>query len=71
MRETTGNRTFRYQAAESREALLARVAVSVASGLVGDYGRPALAHLVLVAETIDPLYLDELERLVLERKGSQ
>lgn len=71
VRETTGNRTLRYQAAESREAFLARDSVSVASGLVGDFGRPALAHLVQVAETIDPLYLDELERLVRERKGSQ
>lgn len=70
-RETTGNRAFRYRATESREAFLGRVTASVASGLVGDFGRHALAQLVQAAEAIDPVYLDELERLVRERKGGQ
>ena len=71
IREPTADRAFRYRAAESREAFLGRVTASVASGLVGDFGRHALAQLVEAAEAIDPVYLDELERLVRERKGSQ
>lgn len=64
-------RAFRYRAAESREAFLDRIAGSVASGLVGDFGRPALARLVAAAEEVDPAYLDELERLVRERKEAR
>lgn len=70
-REPAQGRAFRYRAAESREAFLDRVAGSVASGLVGDFGRPALARLVQVAEAVDPTYLDELERLVRERKEAR
>ena len=69
VREPTGQRAFRYRATESREVFLGRVAASVASGLVGDFGRHALAQLVLAADEVDPTYLDELERLVRERKG--
>lgn len=71
MREPTGNRAFRYRAAESREAFLGRITAIVASGLVGDFGRHALAQLVKAAEAVDPDYLDELERLVRERKAPQ
>ncbi len=70
IREPTADRAFRYRAAESREAFLGRVTASVASGLVGDFGRHALAQFVEAAEAIDPVYLDELERLVRERKES-
>ncbi len=69
-REASGGRAFRYRAAESREVFLDRVAASVASGLVADYGHHGLAQLVRAAETLDPVYLDELERLVRERKGA-
>lgn len=69
VREPTGARAFRYRAAESRETFLGRVAASVANGLVGDFGQHGLAQLVQAAEAIDPIYLDELERLVRERKG--
>ncbi len=71
LREPTGDRAFRYRAAESREAFLGRVSASVASGLVGDFGTHALAQLVRAAEAVDPAYLDELERLVRERRGGQ
>jgi predicted transcriptional regulator len=70
-REPTGERAFRYRAVESREAFLDRISGNVASGLVGDFGKPALARFVDAAEAIDPAYLDELERLVRERKGAQ
>lgn len=69
-REPTQGRAYRYRAVEDREAFLLRVAGSVASGLVGDFGQPALAQFVQAAEEVDPAYLDELERLVRERKGA-
>ena len=71
LREPTGDRAFRYRATEGREAFLDRVSAGVASGLVGDFGTHALAQLVRAAEEVDPAYLDELERLVRERKGTR
>lgn len=70
VRQRTGDRAFAYRAAVGRDAFLSGVAASVASGFVGEFGRQALAHLVDAAEQVDPSYLDELERLVRERKGS-
>ena len=70
-REPAQGRAFRYRATASREAFLDRIAGSVASGLVGDFGRPALARLVDAAAEVDPAYLDELERLVRERKEAR
>lgn len=67
-RERTGDRAYTYRPAVTRDAFLAQVTASVASGLVGDFGRQALAQLVRAAGEIDPAYLDELERLVRERK---
>jgi predicted transcriptional regulator len=70
-REPTTTRAFRYRAVESRDSFLDRVSGNVASGLVGDFGKPALARFVQAAEAVDPSYLDELERLVRERKDAQ
>lgn len=71
VREGASVRAYRYRAIETREAFLARVSATVASGLVGDFGRHALAQLVRAADEVDPAYLDELERLVRERKGTR
>jgi predicted transcriptional regulator len=71
VREPAGGRAFRYRATEERDVFLTRIAGSVASGLVGDFGPPALAQFVQAAEEIDPAYLDELERLVRIRKGQR
>ena len=68
-RERSGGRAFRYRAAEDRDAFVRRVSAGIATGMVGDFGRQALAHFVDAADAIDPAYLDELERLVRERKG--
>lgn len=70
LREATQSRAFRYRAVESREVFLDRVAASVAGGLVADFGLHGLAQLVRAAETLDPAYLDELERLLRERQGT-
>ncbi|HEV2122453.1 MAG TPA: BlaI/MecI/CopY family transcriptional regulator [Chloroflexota bacterium] len=71
VREPTASRAFRYHATESRDVFLDRVAASVANGLVADFGQHGLAQLVRAAETLDPVYLDQLEQLVRERKGEQ
>lgn len=68
VRERATDRAYVYRAAVSREAFLSQVAASVATGLVGEFGRRALAQLVQAAGELDPEYLDELERLVRERK---
>lgn len=70
-REASGARAFRYRAVEERQTFLRRVSASVASGLLADFGSHALAQLVDAAEQVDPAYLDELERLVRERKEGQ
>lgn len=69
IRERTTERAFVYRATMSRDAFLSSIVARVANGLVGEFGQQALAHLVNAAEQVDPTYLDELERLVRERKG--
>lgn len=71
VRERTSERAFIYRAATSRDAFLTQIMASVANGLVGDFGHQALVQLVQAADEIDPAYLDELERLVRERKGNR
>ncbi len=63
-REATADRAFAFRATEAREAFMRRVSATVAAGLVGDFGREAIAQFVRVAEETDPAYLDELRRLV-------
>jgi len=70
-RERTSDRAFVYRPTVSRDAFLGQIMTSVANGLVGDFGRQALVHLVQAADDIDPTYLDELEQLVRERKGTR
>ena len=71
VRERTRDRAFVYRPTVSRDAFLDQVMTSVASGLVEDFGRQALAHFVQVADDLDPTYLEELELLVRARKGSR
>jgi predicted transcriptional regulator len=68
IREPMSERVYRYRAVESRDAFLERFSAAVANGLVEDFGRNALAQLVRAADEVDPVYLDELERLVRERR---
>lgn len=71
IRESAGDRAYRYRAVETREEFLGRISAGVASGLVAVFGRHALAHFVQAADEVDPAYLDELERLVRERREGQ
>lgn len=70
IREPSGGRAFHYRAVENRDVFLERISTSVASSLVGEFGRHALAPFVQAAEAVDPAYLEELERLLRERKDS-
>lgn len=69
IREGISDRAFRYRAAESRDAFLERVSAAVATGLVTEFGRHALAQLIRAADEVDPEYLAELERLVREHRN--
>lgn len=71
VRERTTDRAYVYRATVERDALLAQVAANVTSELLTEFGQGVLAHLVNAAEEVDPAYLDELERLVRERKGGR
>ena len=68
VREPTTERAYAYRATEERDAFLRRVSATVASGLLADFGRQALAQFVRAADEVDPAYLDELQRLVRQRR---
>jgi predicted transcriptional regulator len=68
-REPTDDRSLAFRATEGRESFLERVSASVASSLVSDFGRHALAQFVRAVEETNPAYLDELQRLVQQSKG--
>ncbi len=67
-RERRAGRSYQYRATETREAFVQRVSATVANELVRDFGAHALAQLVQAADELSPAYLDELERLVRERR---
>lgn len=69
VREPGGDRAFRYRATETREAFLDRVSATVALGMVGEFGKRSLAHFVDAAGEVDDAYLDELERLVRQKRS--
>lgn len=68
IREPAADRAFRYRTTETREAFLDRVSASVTLGVVGEFGKRSLAHFVDAAGEVDAAYLDELERLVQQKR---
>lgn len=68
-REPAGDRAFRYRAMETKEAFLDRVSMSITLGIVGEFGRRTLAHFVEAASEVDTAYLDELARLVEQKRA--
>lgn len=62
-------RAFIYTAAASREDFLAGVFDRVVRGMLGnDFRRIALAQMVNTAQEVDPAILDELSRLIRQKK---
>lgn len=62
------SRAFVYVARQSRDVFLSRVSAAVMGGLVRDFGSLAVAQFVEALDELDPEQLDELERLVQERR---
>jgi predicted transcriptional regulator len=62
------SRAFVYVARQSREVFLSRVSRAVMGGLVRDFGSLAVAMFVETLDELDPDQLEELERLVQERR---
>lgn len=61
-------RTFIYQPATGREAFLSDIFRRLAYGLLDDFGKSALDQIVETASEIDPALLDELERLIRQKR---
>jgi predicted transcriptional regulator len=62
------SRAYVYVSRQSREAFLRRVTGAVMGGLVREFGSLAIAQFVETLDEISPEHLDELERLVRERR---
>ena len=62
------SRAFIYRPRQSREAFLGRVSQMILRGLLHDFGSLAVAQFVETLDEMDPQQLDELERLMQERR---
>ena len=62
------SRAFVYLPKQSRDAFIGRVSRLVFGGLVRDFGSLAVAQFVETLDEVDPAQLDELERLVRQRR---
>ncbi len=65
MRWESQGRAFYYTAVSDRETFMGRVADRVLEGLLRDFGRPTLAHLI---DAADPAQLAEFEALLRSRR---
>lgn len=67
LRRKRHGRAFIYTAVTDRETFMMSVATRVIDGLIRDFGRPALAHLV---DSADPQQLAELEAMIRSRRDA-
>lgn len=67
LRRDRQGRAFIYTAVTNRDAFMERVASRVFDGLIRDFGRPTLAHLV---DSVDQQQLAELEALIRRRRDA-
>ncbi len=65
------SRAFIYLPRQSRDAFIGRVSHLILGGLLRDFGNLAVAQFVETLDEVDPAQLDELERLVRERRAAQ
>lgn len=61
-------RAFVYQPAADREVFLSDIFHRLAYGLLDDFGKSALDQIVETAGEVDPTLLDELERLIQQKR---
>jgi len=64
-------KTFVYRAVVARKVVLRARAREAVKSVLGDEPRPAVAALVDAVEAVDPELLDELERLVAQRRANR
>ncbi|MCA9871744.1 MAG: BlaI/MecI/CopY family transcriptional regulator [Anaerolineae bacterium] len=65
------SRAFIYLPKQSRDAFIGRASRLIFGGLLRDFGNLAVAQFVESLDEVDPAQLDELERLVRERREAQ
>lgn len=61
-------RAFVYEPATGREAFLSDIFHRLVHGLLDDFGKSALDQIVETAGEVDPTLLDELERLIRQKR---
>lgn len=64
-------RSFTYQAIAGRETVTQARARDIVTRVLGDAPLPAMAALVDAVEAVDPELVDELERMVAERRANR
>jgi BlaI family transcriptional regulator, penicillinase repressor len=71
VRRKRDGRSFTYQALAGRETVTQARAKDIVTRVLGDAPLPAMAALVDAVEAVDPELVDELERMVAERRASR
>ncbi|MCL5256423.1 MAG: BlaI/MecI/CopY family transcriptional regulator [Chloroflexi bacterium] len=70
LKRTLMARCFVYKPSQSRDEFANGVAHSVVSGLLQDFGEPALAQFIDAIDDVEPSQLERLQRLI-EQKTSK
>lgn len=68
---TKVSHAFRYRPLVEREAVLQRFVGAIVNQFGSEWTRPALSNLLDIAEQMDDAALDELERLIVQRKAQR
>lgn len=71
LKRRRGKSSYLYRAATSREAFLESISRHVAESLVRDFGNYTVAHIIDLYDQLDPEKLDEMERLIRERRSQR
>lgn len=68
---TKVSHAFRYRPLVEREAVLQRFVGAIVNQFGSEWTRPALSNFLDIAEQMDDAALDELERLIVQRKAQR
>lgn len=63
-------RAYLYEPTQSRDEFCSETISNVMTGLIGGFGEPVLSHFVDTIDSIDPEKLDELMRLIEDKRGT-